>query len=156
MAKKDKVEKEIVALKEQVSVLDNQFKRVLADYQNLQKNQQRSNHIDRGRQISMFLPLLDDLERISLHFDDPSINMVIKQFNQVLLDQGVEVINTPKDSDFDPMVSECVEMVPGEPNKVQKTVEKGYRYIDIILRPANCDIEKGVSFSLITGEILTM
>lgn len=143
MLKKDKFEKEIKDLNEKILILDNQFKRVVADYQNLTKNQQRASIIDKGRLISQFLPVLDDLERITAHFKDSSLEMVIKQFNKILSDQGVEIIDSNTGAQFNPLTMECVEMVEGPLNEIRKTVEKGYRFMEIVLRPAKVEVGSG-------------
>lgn len=136
--------KEINSLKEQMASIDDKFKRALADYQNLERNQHQSKLIEKGKIIAKFLPLLDGLELTHQHTKDPVIGMMVKEFRKVLNELSVNVINSDKGSPFNSLTMDCVEVVPGDKDKVVNTVQSGYRLDEIILRPARVEVGSGI------------
>ena len=120
--------------------LEGQLKRALADYQNLERR------IDEERRLlsalssallcGKLLPVLDNLENAQKHLKDEGLEMVIKQFNDVLESEGVEEI-TAEGSPFDPNFHEAVEILESEKDGVVlKVLAKGYKINDKVLRPA--------------------
>src|SRR3989344_3633091 len=70
------------------------------------------------------------------HLKDEGLEMVIKQFNDVLESEGVEEI-TAEGSPFDPNFHEAVEILESEKDGVVlKVLAKGYKINDKVLRPA--------------------
>lgn len=122
------------------------YLRALADYQNLEKRFQneRKDVIKFANEtlIDKILTVLDDLNRAQEHLKDQGLQMVIDQFNQVLLSENVTPIKT-KDEDFNPETMDCVEVVPGPKNKVVITLHPGYLYHDKVLRPARVQVGSG-------------
>ncbi|MCR4324625.1 MAG: nucleotide exchange factor GrpE [Candidatus Curtissbacteria bacterium] len=148
--KKVKDEKELVD--PQVSQLEGQLKRALADYQNLERR------IDEERRllgtltsalvIEKLLPVLDNLENAQKHLNDKGLEMVISQFKEVLRQEGVEEIQA-EGTQFDPNEHEAIEVVELENakgpersrgDKVVKVLRKGYKINDKVLRPAQVAI----------------
>src|SRR3972149_7731339 len=120
--------------------LENQLKRALADYQNLERR------IDEERRLlsalsaallcGKLLPVLDNLENAQKHLKDEGLEMVIKQFNDVLESEGVEEI-TAEGSPFDPNFHEAVEILESEKDGVVlKVLAKSYKINDKVLKPA--------------------
>lgn len=133
-------------LQNQLQDLENRFKRALADYQNLEKRHasQKNDLIKFANQglLDKLLPLLDDLERAQAHLHDSGLNLIINQFHQLLISEGVSPIISDKQT-FDPQIMDCAEVVPGPSNKVVTTLVKGYYYHDRVLRPARVEVGSG-------------
>lgn len=140
-------EKDVKAaeLEDKVKELDNNWKRALADYQNLVKRSQEeiiSVATYGNRTILLkFLELLDHLEEAQKHLNDTGLELIITQFKNVLKNEDVveiEVLNKI----FDPLYHECVEKKFGErDNLVIEVARKGYLYKDKVLRPARVIVE---------------
>ncbi len=130
-------------LKEQLTALDDKFKRAVADYQNLERNQLQAKFIDRGRIIAKFLPLLDGLELTSDHTKDPVIDMVVKEFKRVLNELGVSSVNSNPGVQFNSLEMDCVEVVTGDKDKIVRSLQPGYKLGEIILRPARVEVGNG-------------
>jgi molecular chaperone GrpE (heat shock protein) len=94
--------------------------------------------------LDKILPVLDDLERAQGHLNDAGLGHVIKQFHQVLSGEGLSLIESDG-ADFDPETMDCAEVVAGPKDKVVKTISKGYRYYDKVLRPAGVEVGNGVA-----------
>ena len=131
------------SLKEQVALLDDKFKRALADYQNQEKRHeaQRSLLANFANEVLLakILPVIDDLERAKNLLKDAGLGHVLKTFHQVLASEGLSVIDSDN-ADFDPATMDCAEVVAGPKDKIVKTVTKGYRLYDKILRPAKVEV----------------
>lgn len=119
--------------------LEEQARRYLADYQNLQRRVQE----DRIRWIQTankelllkLLPVLDTLMLAQKHIDDKGLELSIKQFLDILEKEGVKRIDTVGKK-FDPLVMECVDTREGKEWDVLEEVKSGYKIGDIVLRPA--------------------
>ena len=133
-------------LQDQLRDLENRFKRALADYQNLEKRHasQKGDLIKFANQglLDKLLPLLDDLERAQAHLHDSGLELIIDQFRQLLISEGVTPIISDRQI-FDPQTMDCAEVVPGPKNKVVTTLAKGYYYHDRVLRPARVEVGSG-------------
>jgi len=129
-----------------------QLKRALADYANLQRRVEQdklqiADHF-KSTFIVRILPVLNNLE-VSLKVlaieasagSRQGLEISINQFKKILQDWGVEEIKT--EGEFDPRLHEAIEVVEGkEDNKITQVLEKGYRLGDKILRPARVKVEK--------------
>jgi molecular chaperone GrpE len=140
-AKEDKKDK----LREEYEKLENQLKRTLADYQNLEKRvaEDRQNWIKLANRelLIRLLPALDALLLAKKHTKDEGVSLSIKTFMDALREEGVERIEV-KDKDFDPQVMECVQVAKGEEGKVIEEVKPGYMLHDKVLRPAQVVVGK--------------
>ncbi len=125
--------------------LENQLKRTLADYQNLERRiedeRKLLSKLSAGLLIEKLLPVLDNLENAQKHLNDQGLEMVIKQFNEVLAQEGVTEIEAVG-ADFDPAYHEAIETEEGEENKVTKVIAKGYKIEDKVIRPARVVVSK--------------
>ncbi|MBI4098328.1 MAG: nucleotide exchange factor GrpE, partial [Candidatus Levybacteria bacterium] len=123
--------------------LENQLKRALADYQNLEKRiaEEKSNWIKLANKdlILKLLPVLDNLFLAKVHISDEGLNLSIQKFLDVLSSEGVLRIETIG-RDFDPHTMECVSVVAGEENKVIEEVRAGFIMNETVLRPAQVTV----------------
>src|SRR3989344_1270764 len=132
--------------KQQVTDLEDQLKRALADYRNLERR------VDEERKllsqlssiilIEKLLPILDNLESAQKHLNDQGLEMVIKQFKDILTQEGVEEIET-EGAQFDLQIHEAIEVIEG-PNEgsIVKVLTKGYKINDRVIRPAKVVVER--------------
>ena len=136
MKKNDKQKQQI---EEQKTQLENQLRRALADYQNLEKRiiEEKSSWIRTANKdlILKLLPVLDNLFLAQKHIVDEGLNLSIQKFLDVLKEEGVEGIET-KDRDFNPHTMECVSVQEGEENKVLEEVRSGFIINDRVIRRA--------------------
>ena len=126
--------------------LENQLKRALADYQNLERrvNEERTllSQLSSALVIEKFLPVLDNLENAQKHLNDEGLALVIKQFKDVLIAEGVEELEA-EGAEFDPNLHEAAEVVAGESdNTVVKVFSKGYKINDKVIRPARVAVSR--------------
>ena len=134
---------ELEKCEEKAQNLENQVKRALADYQNLQKRvqEERISWIKTANKdlIARFLPILDTLMLAQKHVKDQGIELSIKQFLQALQDEVVEKIQT-EGKQFDPHTMECVQLEEGEDGKVLEEIRAGYTIEDRAIRPAQVKV----------------
>jgi len=130
-------------IKQQLIEMENNWKRALADYKNLQKRvaEEKEELVQFSNLvlISRLLPLLDNLEALERHVANEGVRLIVKEFGQVLRDAGVVIIDVV-DKTFDPTCMEAVEMVEGEENKVIDVIQKGYILNDRVIRPARVNV----------------
>ena len=126
-------------LETQESELENQLKRALADYQNLEKRiaSEKSEWIKGANRelIVKLLPILDDLFLAQQHIQNAGLDLSVQKFQDILESEGVKRIEV-KDREFDPNTMECVSVKEGEENKVLEEVRSGFIINDRVLRPA--------------------
>jgi len=135
----EKCQEYIKNLEKKTNDLENNWKRALADYKNLEKRifedkEQLAFYIKK-QTIESTLPFLDNLEKIEEHIKDKGLELTLKDFKQTLSSMGVEEIKALGD-DFDSSKMEAVEISKGEKNKVLKILSKGYLLNGKLLRPA--------------------
>ncbi len=143
--KVDEKNARIKELEDRVKELDNNWKRALADYQNLVKRSEvevisAASYGNRSLLIK-FLEIFDHLEEAQKHLKDKGLELIILQFNNILKTEDVVEIEA-LGKVFDPIFHECIEMRPGEKDKiVTEIIRKGYLYKDRVLRPAKVIVE---------------
>ncbi len=131
----------------QLSVqMENQLKRAVADYHNLEKRvAEGRSELTRwgtGELLTKILPALDHLEQALAGANETDrqsgwfrgVELAVKELNQVLQIEGLEQIAS--DGQFDPNLHEAVDTQVGEDNKILKVVRKGYTLNSKVLRPA--------------------
>ena len=134
---------------EKTQELENQLKRALADYQNLERRVEEErrllSQLSSAILIEKFLPVLDNLESAQSHLNDQGLDIVIKQFKQILDYENVTEIEATGQT-FDPNLHEAAEVQAGENNNtVVKVLTKGYKLNDRVLRPARVVVERNQS-----------
>lgn len=136
----------IAQLHTRIHELEENWKRALADYQNLEKRhreqQETSLRLVNTVLITNLLGILDDLERAKTHLQDEGLSLIIGRFNEVLASEGINEVKT-RDEEFDPRLMECIEMSPGEKNRVLGVQVKGYTLNGSLIRPAKVIVGKG-------------
>lgn len=142
----EKLQTEFEALKQTSEQLDNQLKRAVADYRNLEAR------VSQGRSeltsfvgaelIKRLLPVLDHLEQSVTGISEDQkqsgwvkgVELAVKEFKQVLAQEGLEEIEAG--GQFDPSLHEAVDTREGDGNMILEVVRKGYNLNGKILRPA--------------------
>jgi len=144
-AKKTKSKNELQQLKKRVAELEENWKRAVADFRNLERrtNQERKvvAQLANALLIAKLLPVLDSLEEAAAAIKDSGVRLILKQLREVLESEGVEEIEAA-DRPFDPRYHEAVATVEGEKGRVVEVVAKGYRIGDRIIRPAKVKVGK--------------
>lgn len=145
-AKVEEVLRELDELKEQVEEFQNNYKRALADYQNLQKRvqEEKSEWIKSGNKelILRILPVLDTLMLAQQHVKDQGLEISVQQFLDILKSEGVTKIETVG-HEFDPQLMECVTTEVGDKNKVLQEIRAGFMQYERVLRPAQVTVGQG-------------
>lgn len=155
-----KIQSELEQLKEVSLNLDNQLKRAVADYQNLEKR------VAEGRSEMNSWAVTNLMQRIAqvMHYFDQAfkgvseeekqsswfkgVQMANLQLAQVLQSEGLEEIKADPGSppgtgsQFDPALHEAVDTRDGEDGKILEVVEKGYKLNGKILKPARVIVGK--------------
>lgn len=133
-------------LEERLQQLDNQLKRAVADYQNLQKRHQnhKSQVVKYANKslLDKLLPILDRLKEAQKHIDDQGLDLVVDQLKQTLQSEGLSQIQA-KDQKFDPETMDCAEIVPGPKDKVISVITPGFTFHQQVLRPAKVEVGSG-------------
>ncbi|HOX96311.1 MAG TPA: nucleotide exchange factor GrpE [Candidatus Woesebacteria bacterium] len=138
--------KEIEKLTTRISELEENYKRVLADYQNQERRfKETQSQIIKFASASLLEKILlnlDSLELAQKHLQDSGLGIVIKQLFETLKTEGLQLIESD-DKTFNPLTMDCIEVVAGEKNQVVETISKGYFLFDKVLRPAKVKVGSG-------------
>ncbi|WP_396334568.1 nucleotide exchange factor GrpE [Alkalihalobacillus sp. MEB130] len=134
----------------EIADLNNRLLRVQADYDNFRRRSReekeaaakyRSQNV-----IEALLPVIDNFERALLVKPEgeeaksllQGMEMVYRQFQDTLKNEGVEVIETVGQA-FDPHLHQAVMQVEQEgfeSNQIVEELQKGYKLKDRVLRPS--------------------
>jgi len=143
MNEENKEQNKIKELEERITELENNWKRALADYKNLERRtvEDRETFLNYSNEtlIRSLLPILDHMEMLCAHISDEGLNMIVKDFKHLLSTEGVEEIEAV-DKEFNPETMDAIEMIEGEPSKVVEVVTKGYLLKSKLLRPARVKV----------------
>ena len=133
-------------LEQKVKELDNQYKRALADYQNLEKRviDEKREIIRRANRdlLLRLLPVLDTLMLAQEHIQHDGLTVSINQFLDTLKTEGVTRIETVG-KPFDPSLMEAIGTDKGKEHMVIKETRAGYLLHDMLLRPAQVIVGEG-------------
>lgn len=139
-------EVEIKALEEKVSEMEGNWKRALADYKNLvdRTNKEKKQFIEFANEVLVLklLAVYDSLEMLGKYNPDQGLLLTIKQFEQVLKEEGLKEIEA-LGKDFNTSEMEGIEMVAGEKDKVVEVLTKGFYLKEKLLRPARVKVGNG-------------
>ena len=125
---------ELGAMKQELEETTDRLKRIMAEFENYKKRSNKEREMLYNSLladiVSSFLPVIDNLEKaLSVETEDESykqgIELVLKQFNDVLTKFGVEEIKTVGET-FDPEVHEAVSSIQDE-TKGEKEIVQEYR-----------------------------
>lgn len=135
-------------LEDKLTELENNWKRALADYKNLERRT-----IDEKTEFAEFaniiliqrlLPVVDNLEMLEKHIQDTGLKMIVKEFKQILDDNGTTAIESDG-KQFDSSTMDCVETAEckeEDHDKVVETLTRGYKFKNKVLRPAKVRVGK--------------
>jgi molecular chaperone GrpE len=142
----EQLQQDFESLQAQSVDLQNQLKRALADYQNLERRVTEGRdeiaHWATGGVIGKLLPVLDNLEKAVEGASEEEkgsgwfrgVALAVKQFQDVLKSEGLEEIKA--EGEFDPVHHEAVDTRDGEENTILEVAQKGYNLNGKVLRPA--------------------
>jgi molecular chaperone GrpE len=137
---------EVEVLKNQLSEMELNWKRALADYKNLvdRSNKERKQFTEFANEVLImkFLAVYDSLDMLGKYNSDQGLQLTIKQFGQVLKEEGLKEIEA-LGKDYDVNEMEAIEMVEGEKDKVIEVLTKGFYLKEKLLRPARVKVGKG-------------
>ena len=142
----EKLQLEIVSLKQQVDEFKNKYLRAIADYQNLEKRigEERFELMKMANKnlLIKILPFLDNLEKAEMFIKDPGLKISKDHFIQILKETGLVEMNL-LNKDFDPNLAEAIDIIAGiKDNKVVEILRKGYKFEDKIIRVAQVKVSK--------------
>ncbi|OGE33005.1 nucleotide exchange factor GrpE [Candidatus Daviesbacteria bacterium RIFCSPHIGHO2_02_FULL_36_13] len=154
MAKKQDIKQQ------RIEELENQLKRAVADYQNLEKRVNEGRHELTSfvgmELVRKLLPVLDHLEQAlagvkATAMSEQSesngwfkgVELAVKEFNGVLAQEGLDQVAT--DGAFDPSLHEAVDTRDGENDMILEVVRKGYNLNGKVLRPAQVIVGRAAS-----------
>lgn len=139
-------EVEIKALQEKVSEMEGNWKRALADYKNLvdRTNKEKKQFVEFANEVLVLklLAVYDSLEMLGKYNQDQGLLLTIKQFEQVLKEEGLKEIEA-LGKEFNTNEMEGIEMVAGEKGIVVEVLTKGFYLKEKILRPARVKVGNG-------------
>ncbi len=142
----EELNKQIEEMKKSIEDYKNKYLRALADYQNLEKriSEEKLRWMTKikGDIFLKFLPILDNLEKAEIFIKDSGLKLIKDSFLQLLKNEGIEELKV-LGKEFDPQLSEAVEVVKGEKdNIVVEVIKKGYQMGEKVLRPAQVKVSK--------------
>lgn len=127
------------ALEQRIAELEDQYKRAVADYRNLEKRvaEERLEFIKFANKelLERLLPAFDTLFLAERYVKDDGLKLTIKSLADALEQVGVTRVETVG-KEFDPSTMECVETVDGDEGKVTEEVRPGFKLADRTLRAA--------------------
>ena len=137
--KKEKKHKDMVP-KQDYDELDDRFKRILAEFENFKYRDCLYNSI-LSDVIEVMLPVVDNLENAAkVETADENykqgVELVLKQFKDVLKSKGVEEIETVGKT-FDPELHEAVSSIQDEnlgEKEIAQEYRKGYKIGNRVIR----------------------
>lgn len=137
--------KKVTQMKEELEEMTDRYKRVLAEFENFKKRSQKEREQLYNSILSdiieVILPVLDNLENaLKAETKDENykqgIELVQKQFKDVLKSKGIEEINAVGET-FDPSLHEAVSSIQDEKRGEKEIVEvyrKGYKIGNKVIR----------------------
>lgn len=133
-------------LENQIAVLEENLKRALADYQNLERRvvSERSELVKYANQelLNTLLPSFDNLYLAEKYIQDEGIKLTMQKLTENLEEVGVKRIEV-ENKEFNPNTMECVEVVDGEEDMVVSELRPGYMLFDKVIRPAAVKVGSG-------------
>lgn len=147
MEKKQNKCKDCEKLQERCNELENNWKRALADFRNLQKRteDERIEFLKYANEALLveLLGVLDNFNELVKHSpDDAGLKITVNSFIETLKRFGVEELQV-LGKDFDTLTCDCIEMVEGEKNKVVDVTQRGYSLNGKIIRHARVKVGNG-------------
>lgn len=150
-------ESELDRLQGELNDLEERHLRLAAEFDNYRKRNERERTEHRVRSqaqlVAELLEALDDLERVA-HVDTESatmesvlegVQLVERKLYQALSAAGLEALDAEGEV-FDPATMDALMTVPtpveDEEDEVADVFQKGYRFKDMLVRPARVRVKK--------------
>lgn len=148
---KNKYKEEVIKLKAEIDELKNSLLRNRADLENFKKHMKEEAIKDRKyASVNLITDIITPLEYLTkaCEFQTDSVEMnnfligfkmIANQLTDVLINDGLKVINCNIGDEFDPTIHHAVATEKREDmegNKVLEVVSKGYLYKERIIKPA--------------------
>lgn len=144
-------------LRAEYDALNDRYLRLAAEFDNFRKRSARES-VEVGTRaqaelVTALLEVLDDLQRVTVLQESQAtadsllegIRLVEKKFRTVLESAGLEAIEADG-AVFDPLHMEALMTVPAdrpeEDDLVADVFQKGYRFREILIRPARVRVKK--------------
>lgn len=131
---------------QRLAQMEEQLKRTLADYSNLEKRIERERQfyiiLNTVSLVSKFLEVLDDFYLANRHLNDPGLKMAIDKFNNTLKNLGVVESEARPGQEFNPETMECISTAGGPDNQIIEVHKTGYSYEGQLIRPAQVTVGK--------------
>ncbi|MCF7812095.1 nucleotide exchange factor GrpE [Candidatus Gracilibacteria bacterium] len=135
-----KTDRELDSLREELKKAQSAHMRALADLQNFQRRESENKSMWVQGGVAEFLknlaPRLLELRLSSAHAKDKDVAQTINGFFVHLEKMGLRLIEPKKGEDLNPDLHEVILAEKGMPGKVVRTLEPGWKYQDVVLRPA--------------------
>ncbi len=132
-------------LEQRIESLEDQLKRAVADYRNLEKRmeEERKETIKFANKelLMRIIPAFDTLFLAEKYVADEGVKLTVKVLQDALRDVGVERVAI-EGQDYNPAVMEAVVTVEGEDNKVLEELRPGYTLYGKLIRPAQVKVGK--------------
>lgn len=144
--KENKDAQKISELEAKIAEMEENWKRALADYKNLEKRtaEEKAEIINFANVvlIEKLLPILDTLEMLEKHSEDVGVKLTIKELKNVLTGAGLEEINVEVGDPFNHEVMNAVSAENHEENnkKVKKIENKGYTFKGKLIRAVGVSV----------------
>lgn len=148
----------IKELEQQIQDLKIGWQRTQADFENYRKRIEisKTEWIKTANTDLMLkiLPVMDNFRRASLHTPENlkndnwviGIQQVEKQLDNILVQEGLEKIETKIGDEFDHNFHEAISYEENKKlseNKIIEVIEEGYKLADKVLRPVKVRVSKG-------------
>jgi molecular chaperone GrpE len=144
--KQEKKEEEVDERDAKIAELDNQLKRAVADYRNLERRSydERSEAVKFANKqlIEALLPAFDTLFLAEKYTTDESVKLTIGRILEVLQQNGIDKILV-ENVKYNPETMEVIELVPGEKDTVIEEVRPGFMIHGKLIRPAQVKVGNG-------------
>ncbi len=128
-----------------IEELENQLKRAVADYRNLEKRleDEKKDFVKYANRelLLRLIPAFDTLFLAEKYVADEGIKLTIKHLKESLREVGVDMIDAVG-KDFDPEFMEVVVTDAGEENVVLEELRPGYTINGKLVRPVQVKVGK--------------
>lgn len=147
-----KKQEETKKLQEELAKMEDQLKRAVADYRNLERRIQEDAlsiaQYSKAQLVGKILPVLDSLDQAVAGAGNSEANsgwlkgvlMSIKQLRQVLSEEGLVEIGAS--GKFNPELHEAVDVREGEDGIILEVLQRGYTLNEKVIRPARVVVGK--------------
>lgn len=138
---------EIDKLKKRIEDLEDQLRRAVADYRNLENRakEEKQDFVKYANKtlIEQLLPAFDTLLLAEKYTDDQNFKITVKHVLDVLRNAGIEKVDTAG-KPYDPAIMEAIEVVEGPEDEVIEETQPGFLLNGKVIRPARVKVGKKI------------